>query len=795
MMRNILLGLLCFWSSVLSAQNITLSGYVRDASSGEALIGATVRITNLASTGAITNTYGYYSITLPQGNYDVAYSFVGYETDTKSLNLQADTKLDVALDQGAVTLQEVTVKGGRVSPDVESVDMSRENLQIEKIKNIPALMGEVDVLKSVQLLPGIMSAGEGTTGLFVRGGSSDQNLILLDEATVYNSSHLLGFFSVFNPDAVKNVEVYKGGIPAKYGGRLSSIIDIQMREGNNKHFAGSGGIGTISSRFTLEGPIKKNKASFLISARRTYADLFLKLSNNPDLKDNSLYFYDLNAKVNWTINDRNKVYFSNYFGRDNLGIAKQFGFNWGNATSTLRWNHLFSDKLFMNLTGLYSNFDYGFKIDDSNQNFDWSSSLQEYDGKFDFEYYPNPHNTISFGTDFIYHVFKPAKIVSDDNVSESQILLDNQYAWENAIYVSNEQKVNEKWSLTYGLRYSQFARIGKGKVYQYEAGKPRSEETVVDSTMYGPGKLMQYYGGLEPRLGVRYLLNKQNSLKFSYNRTRQYLQVASNSTAGFPTDRWIPADQFIKPLIGDQVAMGWFRSFEQKTYEASVEVYYKWMQQIIDFKPGANILLNNNLEQVILPGKGWAYGAEFMLKKNIGDWTGWLSYTLSRTMRQVPGVSGGNPYPARYDRTHDISLVSTYQFNPRLSLSANFVYSTGQAVSFPEGRYNLDGQSVAYYNDLKRNSSRMPDYHRLDLSLNWDLKKKRPDQKWEQSLNFSIYNVYNRKNAFSIQFREVTNNDPNYDATTDGPVVSKSPSAVKTSLFGIIPSVTYNFKF
>ncbi len=776
----------------LGQSKYTISGNLKDISDGEGLIGATVTVEEL-SQGTSTNVYGFYSITLPAGQYKLIYSYIGYQPKTLNIDLTENQTINVELSEADVQLQELVVSGDRPEDHVQDVKMSRDELKIEKVKTLPALFGEVDILKTIQLLPGVQSAGEGTTGLFVRGGSADQNLVLLDEATVYNPSHFLGFFSVFNSDAIKNMELYKGGIPAKFGGRLSAILDIQMKEGNNKKLELSGGLGTISSRLTVEGPLKKGESSFMLSGRRTYADVFLKLSNNENINNNTLYFYDFNAKANYKLNENNKLYLSGYFGRDRFGIADQFGLDWGNATATLRWNHLFSDKLFLNTSAIFSNFDYGFDITNDAGGFTWKAKLKEYNLKFDFTLFASPKNTLDFGYQTSLHQFEPAKIIPSGSTSFQPLLLDDKYALEQAIYVSNEQQFTERLSVSYGLRYSVFQQIGPGIVYEYEEGKPLDDETVTNTVSYNTLKNIQFYHGLEPRLGARYTLTPQSSIKASYNRMRQYLQVASNSTAGLPIDRWIPADRYVKPLIGDQVALGYFRNLRNNSLEASVEVYYKWMQHIIDFKSGSDILLNNNIETEILEGKGWAYGTEFLVKKNIGKLTGWVSYTLARTRRQVPGINGGLAYNARYDRRHDVSVVSTYQITPRLSVSGVWVYSTGTAVSFPAGRYELDGQSVPYYDPLKRNGYRMPNYHRMDLSVVLDGKK--TNKRWKSSWNLSIYNLYARKNPFSITFQEVTNNDPGFDIDTDGPIVTKEYAAVKTYLFSIIPSITYNFKF
>ncbi|MDF9795505.1 hypothetical protein OKW21_000768 [Catalinimonas alkaloidigena] len=789
------LTLLALFSHQLYAQNqYTISGYIKDISNGEALIGATVSVSEKPATGTITNVYGFYSLTLPQGSHTIDYSYLGYETQSFSLSLQADTSLTVELSDEEMELQEVIISATRPEDNFRDVKMSREELQIEKIKSLPALFGEVDVLRTVQLLPGVQSAGEGTTGLFVRGGSADQNLVLLDEATVFNPSHFLGFFSVFNPDAIKNLEIYKGGIPARFGGRLSSILDIQMKEGNNKKYSLSGGIGSISSRLTVEGPIVKDQSSFILSGRRTYADLFLKLSNDEDIRNNTLYFYDFNAKANYQFNDKHKLFVSGYFGRDRFGIADEFGLNWGNATATARWNYLISDQLFLNTTFVYSNFDYGFEIDTEAVEFTWTSRLREMSTKMDFNFFPNPKNSIDFGYQVQLHKFGSPSITPSGDTNFAPLILDDKFALEQAFYMGNQQQISERVSMEYGLRYSLFQQIGPGKVFMYEEGLPYADETIVDTEAYSTGKNIKLYHGLEPRFSARYLITSNSSVKASYNRMRQYLQVASNATAGLPIDRWIPADTYVQPLIGDQVAAGYFRNFANNTLEASIEFYYKWMQNVIDFKSGSDILLNNNIETEISAGRGWAYGAEFLLKKNVGKTTGWLSYTLSRTRRQIDGINNGKAYNARYDRIHDLSLVVSHQFNKRLTLAGTWVYSTGLAVSLPSGRYTLDGQSVPFYDPYGRNAYRMPDFHRLDLSLVLEGRQKE-EKRWNSSWSFSVYNAYAQKNPFVITFEDLYNEDPNFDLDGDEAVESVRPAAIKTYLFSIIPSITYNFKF
>lgn len=789
------MALIALLSHQLTAQSLyTISGYVKDASNGEALIGATVSLNERPGTGTTTNVYGFYSLTLAQGDYTINYSYLGYKSQSLTLSLQADTTLTLELSDEEMELQEVVISATRPEDNFQDVKMSREELQIEKIKSLPALFGEVDVLRTVQLLPGVQSAGEGTTGLFVRGGSADQNLVLLDEATVFNPSHFLGFFSVFNPDAIKNLEIYKGGIPARFGGRLSSILDIQMKEGNNKKYSVSGGIGSISSRLTVEGPIVKDQSSFILSGRRTYADLFLKLSGDEDIRNNTLYFYDFNAKANYQFNDKHKIFASGYFGRDRFGIADEFGLNWGNATATARWNYLISDQLFLNTTFIYSNFDYGFEIDTEVAEFTWTARLREMSTKMDFNFFPNPKNSVDFGYQAQLHKFAPPSIIPSGDTNFAPLILDDKFALEQAIYIGNQQQVSDRISMEYGLRYSIFQQIGPGKVFLYEEGSPISDETITETKEYATGENIKLYHGIEPRFSARYLINGNSSIKTSYNRMRQYLQVASNATAGLPIDRWIPADTYVKPLIGDQIAAGYFRNFAGNTLEASVEFYYKWMQNVIDFKSGSDILLNNNIETEISAGRGWAYGAEFLLKKNVGKTTGWLSYTLSRTRRQIDGINNGRAYNARYDRIHDFSLVLSHQFNKRLTFSGTWVYSTGLAVSLPSGRYSLDGQSVPYYDPYGRNAYRMPDFHRLDLSVVLDSKQKE-DRRWNSSWSFSVYNAYAQKNPFIITFENLYNEDPDFDLEGDEAVESVRPAAIKTYLFSIIPSITYNFKF
>lgn len=772
----------------------TISGYIKEAENGESIIGATIYVPQL-SKGAITNIYGFYSLSLPIGVYSVKYSYLGHETQEVNVAFDHDQTIGIELKVKALMVQEVVITGERIDKNVTEVKMSTEKLKIKQINSIPALFGEVDIVRAAQLLPGIQSAGEGSTGVLVRGGSADQTLIQMDEATVFNPSHFMGFFSVFNPDAIKDLEIYKGGIPAKFGGRLSSIMDVRMKEGNKKKFAASGGIGLISSRLTVEAPIIKDKASFIISGRRTYADMFAKLSKDTSVRQDKLFFYDLNSKINYTINDKNKIFISGYFGRDVLDFDKTFRLEWGNKTATARWNHLFSNRLFLNTTVLYSNFDYLLRIDDDTaESFDWTSGLQEYSGKMDFTFFANPENQIDFGYHATYHKFSPASVKPIKNSLIGAFKIDDQFALEHALYASNKQKISNKLSVDYGIRYSLFQNFGAANIYKYPNDTNREVDQITDTITYKGRELIKSQGGWEPRIAARYLLNSTSSIKASYNRTRQYLQIASNSTAGLPIDRWIPSDSYIKPQIADQIAVGYFRNLDENKFEVSVEAYYKKMHNQIDFKDGAEVLLTQNIEAQVLSGKAWSYGMEFLIKKNIGKTTGWIGYTLSKTRRQIAGINGGKAYSPRYDRTHDISVVLSHQLNNRMTVSGNWVFTTGSAVSSPKGKYEFEGHATAYYDPLDRNGSRMPNYHRMDLSFTVHSKKNK-NRRWQSSWNFSIYNTYLKKNLWSIQYKDVINGNPNIEETDNVVENSREFRSVGTTLFKIVPAVTYNFKF
>lgn len=778
---------------ISSGEKYTISGYIKDAENGESIIGATIYAPELTK-GTITNIYGFYSLSLPPGEHKIQYSYLGHETEEKSIVFDRNQTIDLELKVKVLMIQEVVVTGEKVDKNVTEVKMSTEKLKMKQVNSIPALLGEVDVVRAVQLLPGIQSAGEGSTGVLVRGGSADQTLIQMDEATVFNPSHFMGFFSVFNPDAIKDLEIYKGGIPAKYGGRLSSIMDVRMKEGNKKKFVASGGIGLISSRLTVEAPIIKDKSSFIISGRRTYADLFAKFSKDTTVRKNKLFFYDLNAKINYTINDKNKIFISGYFGRDVFDFDDEFRFEWGNKTATARWNHLFSNRLFLNTTLLYSNFDYLIKIEDAAESFDWTSGLQEYSGKMDFTFFANPENQLDFGYHATYHKFSPASIKPNKKSLIGSFKIDDQFALEHALYVSNKHKISDKLSLDYGLRYSLFQNFGAAKIFKYQDETNREVDQITDTVSYSGGELIKSQGGLEPRIAARYMLNSTSSIKASYNRTRQYLQIASNSTAGLPIDRWVPSDPYIKPQIADQVAVGYFKNLKENRFEVSVEAYYKKMRNQIDFKDGAELLLTQHIETELLSGKAWSYGMEFLIRKNVGRTTGWIGYTLSRTRRQIAGINGGKAYSPRYDRTHDISVVLSHELNDRMTVSGNWVFTTGSAVSRPKGKYEFEGHATAYYDPLDRNGARMPNYHRMDLSFTIHSRKNKT-RRWQSSWNFSVYNAYMRKNLWSIEYKDVINGNPSINETDNVVEESREFRSVGTTLFRIVPSVTYNFKF
>jgi hypothetical protein len=759
-------------------QKFTLSGYLKDASNGEELIGASVYVKELAN-GANTNLYGFYSLSLPSGTYTVTFSYLGFTSQTKVIDLRKNLTLNIELQAENIQLEEVVVSSERIN-QVETTEMSVTRVNMVEIKKMPQLLGEVDVIRSIQLLPGVTTVGEGATGFNVRGGSIDQNLILLDEAPVYNASHLLGFFSVFNADAIKDVQIYRGGIPARFGGRLSSVLDVRQKEGNSKNFSANGGLGMISSRLLLEGPIIKDKASFMVAGRRSYMDVFNRFSADESLRNNILYFYDLNAKLNYNINENNRIFLSGYLGRDVFGFENQVGMDWGNKTATLRWNHLFNKRLFSNFTAFYSNYDYSLFSDFNDEKVTWTSNIINKSVKTDMTYFLNPNNTLDFGVSALHYNFLPGTITyTNPKEPEVKRIMDEKNALETAIFISNEQKINSRLSFQYGLRYSHFFNIGKGVVYEYDENQPKSPRSVTGSRTYNSGEIIKDYGGFEPRVSAKYSLTTESSVKASYNRMIQYIHLVSNTTASMPLDIWTPSGKHIQPSKVDQLALGYFRNFNAGMFEFSVETYYKDYHDLIDYKDGAQLLFNNHLEAEMLTGTGRAYGVEWMLRKQQGSLTGWVSYTLARTERLIEGINNNNYYPSNYDKPHDLSVVGNYQLNKTWNLGANFTYMTGRPITYPNARFEYAGIVIPNYDN--RNGARVPDYHRLDISATYEFARK-PKDPFDGSLSFGIYNVYARRNAFSVFFRQ---NEANPLET----------EAVRLSIFGIpIPSFTLNFK-
>lgn len=755
---------------------VTLNGYVKDKDNGEELIGVMIFVKEL-KTGTTTNVYGFYSLSLTPGKYTIQYSYIGFEIFESEVDLTKNTALNVELSIKKKNLDEVIIKAERTNENVTSNRMSTITMKMETIKKIPALMGEVDIIKAIQLLPGVQSSGEGGSGFNVRGGSMDQNLILLDEATVYNASHLMGFFSVFNNDAVKEVKLFKGDIPAEYGGRLSSLLDVRQREGNSKRICATGGIGLISSRLTIEGPIIKDKTSFLLAGRRSYADLFLPFAKNKAARKNTLYFYDLNLKLNHIFNSKNRLFLSAYYGRDIVGLkqTEPFKMSWGNSTVTARYNHLFTDKIFSNFTFVTSNYNYDLGIESETSGFKWISNLKDYTLKADMGYYITPQNTIKFGASATLHSFQPGltKGVGSQTIfNELQIPTSN--ALEYGIFASHEIALNSLFSVNYGLRYSIFQSMGKSTVYNFDANYQS-----IDSTVHKKGEIYKTYGGLEPRLGAKFTINEQSSVKASYSRTMQYIQLASNSTVGTPLDIWLPASPNIKPQIGDQFALGYFRNFKKNMFETSLEVYYKDLKNQIDFRDHAQLLMNPKIEGELRFGKAKAFGAEVLIRKQEGKFTGWIAYTYSRIRRTFDHINNGNPYSAPYERPNNLSIVLNYDISKRINVSATWVYASGSPITFPTGRFVYGNIVAPVYSD--RNSFRIPDYHRLDLGVTIEGKEK-PNRRYHGSWTISVYNAYNRHNTYSISLKQ----------NPDNPTETQ---AWRTYLFPIIPAVTYNFKF
>ncbi len=760
-------------SQIVSAQTkYTISGFVRDAKTGEELIGASILIKEMPAIGTTTNAYGFYSISIPEGTYNIISQFIGFDLQNKQLKLNGNTVQNFTLSEKATKLEEIVVAAEKKDENITKNLMSVEKINIQEIKNIPVIFGEKDILKTIQLLPGVKSAGEGNSGFYIRGGAADQNLILLDEAIVYNASHLLGFFSVFNADAIKDVTLYKGGQPAEYGGRLSSVLDIKTKDGNDKQYGVEGGLGLISSRLKIDGPIVKDKGSFTINGRRSYADLFLKLAKDSAMRQRKLYFYDFNAKVNYRINEKNRIFLSGYFGKDILGFGDQMGIDWGNKTGTLRWNHVVSSKLFSNTSLIFSNYDYNINTRLAGTDGEIVSRIQDYNIKQDFQYFSNTKSKFKFGLNSIYHKIIPGAIITKSDSSISELNLKHKQALENAIYFTHELKPSGIFSFEYGIRFTSFSTLGAGDFYTYN-----SLGETIDTASYTKGEFVTTYYNIEPRFSANFILNEKSSIKAAYGRNTQNLHLLSNSTSGNPTDLWIPSSNNVKPEIADQISMGYFRNFKNNAFEFSTEVYYKYLQNQIDYKDGAELRFNENAESQLLFGTGRAYGIELFLKKKYGRFNGWVGYTFAKTEKKIAGINKGEYYPAKQDRTHDISIVGIYELSKKLTVSATWVFYTGNAVTFPSGKYEVAGQLVNYYTE--RNGYRMPTYHRLDLGLTWQRKK---TEKFESSWNFSLYNAYGRENAYTITFQE----DPNDPTKTQ---------AVQTTLFRWVPSITYNFKF
>lgn len=792
------LFVLAFFSGLMlhAQQRYTLSGTISDAGSNETLIGVSILVPELR-TGATTNEYGFYSLTLPEGEYELVITSLGFRDIRRSISFTSDQRLDFSMEAEAEQLEEVVVSEEVERLDIRKPQMSVATLKAETIKNIPVVLGEADVIKSIVLLPGVTNAGEASSGFNVRGGAVDQNLILLDEATIFNSSHLFGFFSVFNPDAIKDVKLFKGGIPARYGGRVSSVLEIFQKEGNSKEFHMNGGIGAVASRLLAEGPIVKDRAAFLVGGRASYAHLFLPLFQI----DNRAYFYDLNTKLNYRVNDRNNLYLSGYFGRDLFSLSDLFVNTYGNAVVNFRWNHLFSDRLFSNLSLIYSDYYYGLELDFVG--FEWNSGIQNFNLKYDLKHYLSDTFQLNFGMHNTYYVFNPGKIspnAPDSGIVEEQ--LTKKYANENAIYVDASHELSPELSLGYGLRLSQFNRFGQDVFYVYENDNPVAfdefslvyqEATPIDTLSPSRSKTLKKFLNLEPRVSLSWALSEQSSVKASYTRMAQYLHLLSNTSSPTPLDVWTPSGPYTKPQLLDQYALGYFRNFAANDYSLETEVFYKDVQNRIDYIDGANLIANNAIEQVILNGQARAYGWEVLLRKNTGRLTGWLAYTLAKSEQrtpgretvvstgrtvQEPGINFGQWYNTPYDKRHDLALYGRYEVSDRLSFNANFIYQTGQPTNYPVGQFEFEGLVVPYYG--LRNQQRLPDYHRLDVAATLQNRPK-PGRRFQGEWVFSIYNLYNRYNAASINFRQ------NQDTGRN--------EAIRTSIFGIVPSVTYNFRF
>ena len=759
------IGVLGITHQIKAQEITTVNGTVKDKLTGESITGAVIKIDQLANVVITSNEYGFYAISLPKGKYDLRISFVGYEEKRVPIVLNGPFIANIFLESKN-QLTEVVVATKRKDDNLTKAQMGTETLNMQSISKVPVIFGEKDVLKTIQLLPGVKSAGEGNSGFYVRGGAADQNLILLDEAPVYNASHLLGFFSTFNSDAIKDATLIKGNGPAQYGGRLSSVLDVKMKEGNNKNYTYNGGLGLISSRLSIEGPIQADKSSFILSGRRTYADVFLKATEK--FKDNILYFYDLNAKANYKIDDKNRIYFSGYFGQDELGLGSSFRINWGNKTGTIRWNRIVNNKLFLNTSFIYSDYSYNVGLKNGETNFNVNSNIKDVNLKQDYTYYLNPKNTIRFGFNSILHTITPSVFSGTVNNNINKV---GRNGLENALYFNNNFKANQQLTFDYGLRISAYSIMGGDQYNIY------NNNAITQSVLLQKNEFGKTYINAEPRFTSNYRINDLSSVKIAYARNVQHLHLLSNATAASPSDQWIGNSYNIKPELADQTSIGYARNFKNNTYELGAELYYKRMQNQLDYKDGTNINTIADVESSLLYGVGRAYGFEFLAKKKIGLFSGWISYTLSKTERKIDGINDGNWYNAKQDRTHDVSIVTILELNPKWTVSGVFVYSTGNAVTFPTGKYALGEQTIYQY--ANRNANRMPDYHRLDISATYENKNKKKNA---GSWNFSLYNVYGRENAYQISFQD----DPSDNSKTQ---------IIQTALFRWVPSITYNFKF
>jgi len=790
MKKNILLLLCCLGPLLLCAQTnatpgkFTLSGYIRDSLNGETLIGATISI-NGQSKGINSNQYGFYSITLPEGTYVFICSYIGYRPRAIEITMNKDRQLNFEILPRVDLSQEVVVTARKRDANVKDAQMGKFTLPIERIKSIPAFLGEVDLLKTIQFLPGVRNAGEGSSGLYVRGGGPDQNLILLDDAPVYNTGHLFGFFSIFNADAIKNVSLIKGGMPAQYGGRLSSVLDVSMKEGNNQELQVDAGLGLIASRLSIQGPLKKNKASFIVSARRTYIDVIAKpfIKKGSQFSGSGYYFYDLNAKINYKFSEKDRVYLSGYFGRDVFDFANgkqslKIKIPWGNSTGTLRWNHIFNNQLFGNTTVVYNDYNFSFNAAQNDFEIKLASGIRDLSLKQDFDLYASTKHKIKFGGIYTYHRFTPSVVSGkQDSVVFNPNNAQQKYAHDAALYIQDDWEVNEKLKIGAGLRYSWFQQIGPYKKYSTDADGNR-----IDSTVYGSGKGVKSYGGLEPRLTVRYALNDETSVKASVTRNLQYIHLVSNAGTTLPTDIWVPSTYKVKPQLSWLYAAGLFKNFNDNTYETSVEVYYKHMSNQIEYKEGYAPTSLDDTENSFTFGKGWSYGAEFFVNKSKGKLTGWVGYTLSWTWRKFNELNNGKKYPAKYDRRSDLSVVAVYELSKKWRLSGAFVFGTGNAASLPERFYIVNGVLTQEYSRI--NAYRLPSYHRLDLSAILT-PRKNIKRKWKSEWVFSVYNAYSRKNPYFVYF----------DQTGSPFNGSLNIQARQVSLFPVIPAITWNVKF